>query len=146
MFSDDGEFALNAIKEHRIIKRKNFSDERIVDEIFKFYTHYQTNNHLMTLDVSDSYIKAEFEKWLIRDLCKAEKPKEQKKKSEYIAPWQKEANERATAPVSIKKYDKQDLIKRVKDLDEEIKERYRNLIRKMGHDYAYTVLLKNTTQ
>lgn len=73
-----GSYALNAIKENRTIKKKNFSDIRMVDEIFNFFTHHQRNNFLLTQDVSSHILKAEFEKWLTRDLCKPDKQNTQK--------------------------------------------------------------------
>lgn len=80
-----GGYKLSAIKNNAVIQRKKLSDERLQEETIKFYTHHQTNPLIVTLSVEDKKLRAEFEKWLIRDLCKAEKAIEQTTKKQS---WQ----------------------------------------------------------
>lgn len=66
----------------RVIAKKSFSEERIKDEIFKFYTHHQDNSFL--LQKEPYQIHKEFEKWLSRDLCKPDKPKKNKRQGRIV--------------------------------------------------------------
>lgn len=83
--TQQGGYKLSAIKNNAVIQRKKLSDERLQEETIKFYTHHQTNPLIVTLSVEDKRLRAEFEKWLIRDLCKPEKTIEQTAKKQS---WQ----------------------------------------------------------
>lgn len=79
-FFDDytGKGTFKKMMNGRIIAKKNFSIERIKDEIHKFYGHHQDN--LFMMQKKPTQVHRDFERWLNRDLCKADKPKKENKK------------------------------------------------------------------